>query len=101
MLTDGANTYYTPGWQRLRRQQVDLCGLWLCRPLDPAGYTTSRIFQGTTVSKTDYSNANYTKAMDAQFDTLCDNAKAADMMVMTVSLDLRTSEHRREKAIRR
>ena len=29
--------------------------------------------------------------MDQQFATLCDNAKAASLMVMTVSLDLRTT----------
>ena len=56
-----------------------------------AGYTTSRIFQGTSVSKTDYSNSNYTKAENEQFATLCGKAKAANLMVMTVSLDLDAS----------
>ena len=37
--------------------------------------------------------------MDEQFKTLCDNAKAADVMVMTVSLDLRTSNTDENKAI--
>ena len=52
------------------------------------GYSTSRIFQGTSVDTTDYSNANYTKAMNQQFATLCDNAKAAGLVVITISLDL-------------
>ena len=62
------------------------------------GYTTSRIFQGTSVNTTDYSNANYTKAMNQQFATLCDNAKAAGLIVITVSLDLDDDECRRRKA---
>ena len=37
--------------------------------------------------------------MNAQFATLCDNAKSAGMMVMTVSLDLRTSNTAEKKAI--
>ena len=52
------------------------------------GYSTSRIFQGTSVDTADYSNANYTKAMNQQFATLCDNAKAAGLVVITISLDL-------------
>ena len=34
VLTDGANTYTLGRDQRHGRQQVDLCGLWLCRPFD-------------------------------------------------------------------
>ena len=63
------------------------------------GYTSSRIFQGTDVTKTDYSDDNYTKAIDAHFATLCNNAKAAKLIVMTVSLDLRTSNTSENKAI--
>jgi hypothetical protein len=40
------------------------------------------------VSKTDFSNDNYTKAMSEQMATLCTNAKASNVILMTVSLDL-------------
>lgn len=90
VLTDGANTYYTPeslGWEDLAGNKsiysnYGYAGRW------PTGYTTSRVFQGTSVTNTDYSNGNYTKAMNAQFDVLCTNAKAAHLIVMTVALDL-------------
>ncbi|WP_374940448.1 hypothetical protein [Mesorhizobium sp. INR15] len=51
------------------------------------------MFLGTSsiVSKADYSNANYTKAMNEYFTTLCNNAKAANIMVMTIGLDLDAS----------
>ena len=52
------------------------------------GYSKTRIFQGTTVSTTDYSNSNYTKAMNEPFNTLCDNVKTAGMTVITIALDL-------------
>lgn len=90
VLTDGANTYYTPeslGWEDLAGNKsiysnYGYAGRW------PTGYSASRIFQGTSVTSTDYSNGNYTKAMNAQFDVLCANAKAARLTVMTVALDL-------------
>lgn len=98
VLTDGANTYSTPGgWDYAGNKSTyaayGYAGVW------PSGYTTSRIFQGTSVSKTDYSNSNYTKAMDDQFKTLCDNAKTGGLIVMTVSLDLRTTNTAENKAI--
>jgi hypothetical protein len=96
VLTDGQNTYYTPSSlgasdpanNKSIYSAHGYAGNW-----DPIYYTTSRIFQGTSagVVKTDYSNANYTKAMNEQFKTLCANAKAANVLVMTVSLDLDSS----------
>ena len=93
VLTDGQNTYYTPSWfgksdpanDKSSYSAYGYAGKW-----DAIYYATSRIFLGTpaAISKTTYTEANYTKAMNAQFDTLCANAKAANVMVMTVSLDL-------------
>jgi hypothetical protein len=92
VLTDGANTYYTP--QSLGYN--DLAGNM--STYSDYGYTgknynggsTTRMFMNTdsNVSKTDFSNDNYTKAMSEQMATLCTNAKAANVLVMTVSLDL-------------
>lgn len=98
VLTDGANTYSAvndSAGNKSTYAAYGYAGHW------PSGYTTSRIFQGTSsaVSKTDYSSGNYTKAMDEQFKALCDNAKAAGLIVMTVSLDLRTTVTAEKKAI--
>jgi Flp pilus assembly protein TadG len=98
VLTDGANTYSTPGGSdyavnKSTYAAYGYAGHW------PAQYTSSRVFQGTTVTATDYSSANYTKAMDAQFAQLCDNAKAANILVITVSLDLKTTVTAEKKAI--
>ncbi|MGT2468681.1 hypothetical protein ACVOMV_33840 [Mesorhizobium atlanticum] len=62
-----------------------------------SAYSYGRIFLGTSsnVSKTDYSNANYTKAMNEHFVTLCNNVKAANIIVMTIALDPRFQQHRR------
>ncbi|QDY99449.1 hypothetical protein FQ775_03140 [Nitratireductor mangrovi] len=92
VLTDGANTYYTPGSLGYS---------------DPAGnkstysaygYTgvaydggsETRLFMGTSsaIGDFDYSNANYTAALNEQLQTLCANAKTAGVMIMTVALDL-------------
>ncbi len=58
-------------------------------PLNNA-YSTGRLFLNTSsnVSKSNYSNSNYTTAMNEKMATLCGNAKAANVLVMTVSLDL-------------
>ena len=79
VLTDGANTYYPPSslgysdpaGDKSTYSAYGYAGQW------PPGYSTSRIFQGTSVSTTDYSNGNYTKARTNSSRTLCDNAKAA------------------------
>ena len=95
VLTDGANTYYTPtslGANDLAGAKSTYSALGYVNPYNTA-YSYGRIFLGTSsnVSKTDYSNANYTKAMSEHFATLCDNAKAANIIVMTIALDLDSS----------
>jgi len=90
VLTDGANTYYTPnslGANDLAGAKSTYSALGYVKPYNSA-YSDGRVFLGTSVSKSDYSNANYTKAMSEQFATLCNNAKAAGIMVMTIALDL-------------
>jgi Flp pilus assembly protein TadG len=93
VLTDGANTYYTPsslGYNDLSSNK----SIYSAYGYAGKGYngtTTGRIFMNTSVSKTDYSNGNYTNAMNEHFATLCTNAKAQGIMIMTVSLDLSTS----------
>lgn len=92
VLTDGANTYYTPaslGYADPAGTQSIYSSYGY---LDPAHDDTEarRLFQGTdsAVGQYDYTNGNYTRALNQQMQALCTNAKAAGMMVMTVSLDL-------------
>lgn len=92
VLTDGANTYYTPnslGYNDLAGAKSTYSALGYVKPYSTT-YSYGRMFLGTSsnVSKTDYSNANYTKAINEHFALLCDNAKAAGVIVMTIALDL-------------
>jgi Flp pilus assembly protein TadG len=123
VLTDGANTYYTPG--SLTPMSYSKPPGYYDRSNDLAnnksiysaygyanqnynGTTSKRIFLGTSsaVNKTDFSNPNYTKAMNEHFATLCDNAKWKDaaktvpnIIVMTVALDLDTNNTEEAKQI--
>ena len=95
VLTDGANTYYTPNSlsaNDLAGAKSTYSALGYVKPYNNT-YSYGRMFLGTNsdVSKTDYSNANYTKAMSEHFATLCDNAKLANVIVMTIALDLDSS----------
>ncbi|MDW6024085.1 pilus assembly protein TadG-related protein [Mesorhizobium sp. BAC0120] len=98
VVTDGANTYSAVNDSSGANNRSTYAALGYAG-LKTLGYSTSRIFQGTSVNTADYSSTNYTKAMDQQFATLCNNAKAAGIIVMTVSLDLRTSVTSENKAI--
>lgn len=106
VLTDGANTYYTPtsvtansysgsNWQYGGNDLAGNKSMYSAYGYTATAYNfgNTRLFLNTSsaVSKTDYSNANYTKALNEQFATLCSNAKAGNLIVMTVSLDLNAS----------
>ncbi|MGD9916091.1 MAG: vWA domain-containing protein [Rhizobiaceae bacterium] len=96
VLTDGANTYYTPSSLGF----TDAAGVgstYSAYGYTKQGYngtTTTRLFMNTSsaVVKSDLSNANYTKALNEHFTALCTNAKAAGVIVMTVSLDLSSTD---------
>ena len=104
VLTDGANTYYTPGsviaesysGTNFSYGGNDLAGNKSIYSavgytgFNTPGYSLPRLFQGTStsVSKSDFSNGNYSKAMNEQFATLCANAKAGNITLMTVAVDL-------------
>ena len=104
VLTDGANTYYTPtsvtaqkysgtywdyGGNDLAGSKAIYSSYGYLVPYTNA-YTTGRLFLGTSnsITKSDYSNANYSKAMDEHLAAACTNAKTAKVIVMTVALDL-------------
>lgn len=87
VLTDGANTYYTPG----SLGATDYAGNMSI--YSNYGYARNgRIFENSSVNPNNYSNSNYTEAMNEQFAQLCDNAKKGKIMVMTVALDLSSSK---------
>ncbi len=103
VLTDGANTYYTPGSLGYSDPAGNNAVYSSYGYLSPGynGGADGRLFMGTSsaIGRYDYSNANYTNAMNEQMSTLCTNAKASNILVMTVSLDLSTSNSEENKAI--
>jgi len=103
VLTDGENTYYTPGSLGFS-DPADSKSIYSAYGYLKPGYNgsgTGRLFSGTSsaIGQYDYSNANYTDALNEQMIALCNNAKASDVLVMTVSLDLSTSNTGENKAI--
>ncbi|MEX0404599.1 pilus assembly protein [Aquibium sp. LZ166] len=92
LLTDGANTYYTPGSLGYS-DHADNKSIYSSYGYTGQAYdggSETRLFMGTSsaVGDFDYSNSNYTKALNEQLQTLCGNAKAAGILVLTVALDL-------------
>ncbi len=94
ILTDGANTYYTPG----SLGYADAAGnkstysAYGYVDKDQPGESRTRMFMGTSVSTSDHSNGNYTTAMTQQMNAMCEKAKSDGLILMTVSLDLSTSK---------
>lgn len=99
VVTDGANTYYKPNsladgdgnrYSDSTGNKSIYSALGYVRLIKDTTLT-GRIFQGTGTTVA-YENATYTTAMNEHFKTLCDNAKAKKIMVMTVALDLDSSK---------
>lgn len=94
VLTDGANTYYTPsslGYSDAAGNK-SIYSAYGYAGVNQSGQSKSRIFMGTTASSSSYTNSNYTAAMTEHMSTLCTNAKAQGITVMTVALDLSSSK---------
>ncbi|WP_281405635.1 MULTISPECIES: TadE/TadG family type IV pilus assembly protein [unclassified Mesorhizobium] len=92
VLTDGANTYYTPSYFRandypLNRSSYSAYGY---TGVGYSGTSTTRLYMNADANfdRTTYTETNYTKAMSEHLATLCDNAKVANIIVMTIALDL-------------
>jgi hypothetical protein len=103
VLTDGENTYYTPGSLGYSDPAGNKATYASYGYLQPGydGTGIGRLLSGTSsaVGKYDYSNANYTKALNEHMAATCANAKAANVLVMTVSLDLDASKTNEAAAI--
>ncbi|WP_195175388.1 pilus assembly protein [Mesorhizobium sp. INR15] len=103
VLTDGANTYYTPsslGFSDPADSKSTYASYGYLKP-GYNGTSVGRMFSGTSsaIGQFDYSNGNYTNALNEQMATLCNNAKAANVLVMTVALDLSTTKASDKTAI--
>lgn len=101
ILTDGFNTYYTPnslGYNDLANNR----SIYSNKGYTGKGYnggSTTRMFMNAGVNSGTYTNANYTAAMNAHLDAVCESAKGAGVIVMTVSLDLTTANKDEREAI--
>ncbi|GAB1580992.1 pilus assembly protein TadG-related protein [Phyllobacterium phragmitis] len=91
VLTDGANTYYTRSYFNADDQagsRSSYSAFGYAGQITP-NYSKTRIFQNTSKVNTGlHTNENYTAAMNEQFATLCENVRNANIIVMTVALDL-------------
>jgi Flp pilus assembly protein TadG len=103
VLTDGANTYGDLGY-------YDADGAGNKSTYAAYGYvghkfaaseSDTRLYKGTSsdVSKSTYTQTNYQKALDEQMRAICTNAKTANVLMMTVALDLDATKTADAKAI--
>ncbi|WP_189510324.1 MULTISPECIES: pilus assembly protein [unclassified Mesorhizobium] len=99
VLTDGENTYST-----VSSDPVGNKSTYAAYGYTGVGYNgtwVTRLFGGTSsdIGQFNYSSSNYTNALNEQMAKLCDNAKAANIMVMTVALDMSSSDADDKKAM--
>ena len=101
VLTDGANTYSSISDGSYVKNRSTYAAYGYTGLTYPGSGSVTRLFMNTStaVGKTTYTDTNYTTALDEQMQTLCANAKNANIMVMTVSLDLSTTKNADKKAI--
>ena len=101
VLTDGANTYGD-----LDRNDAD--GAKNKSTYAAYGYAgqkfattepTGRLYKGTDVSKTTFDQPTYQAALDKHMRAICTNAKNANILVMTVALDLDKDKTDEAKAL--
>ena len=99
VLTDGENTYSVPNKDPGGNKSTYAAYGYTGQNYDTTAET--RLFRGTSaaIGRANYTAGNYTSAMNEQMAMLCDNAKAAKVLVMTVSLDLSTDDYDENQAI--
>ncbi|MCK9550747.1 pilus assembly protein TadG-related protein [Aquamicrobium sp.] len=109
VLTDGANTYYRADKVRKLNGSTSAAAdndrvesiygdYGFLKPLHSL-LSYGRLFLGPnkTYSKAAFTNDNYSKAMNEKLQELCANAKAANIMIMTVGLDLEAEAKKEPK----
>ncbi|WP_186815542.1 MULTISPECIES: pilus assembly protein [unclassified Mesorhizobium] len=99
VLTDGENTYSTVGHDPAGNKST--YAAYGYTGLGYNGTSITRLFGGTSdaIGQFNYSSSNYTAALNEQMATLCNNAKAANIMVMTVALDMSSADSGDVKAM--
>ncbi len=101
VLTDGANTYSTQGGTDAVGNKSTYAAYGYTGRKFASTETDTRLYKGTSssVSKTTHSTSNFTKALDEHMRAICSNAKGANVLVMTVALDLDSKNSSELKAI--
>ena len=111
VLTDGANTYYSPEYLRSGTDYTDNRYDPVGNESDYSAYgyvgqkynatTLPRLYMGmaTGFNTASYLMTNYSTALNKHFSTLCANAKASNIIVMTVALDLNAANAEEKKQI--
>ncbi|RWI13722.1 TadE/TadG family type IV pilus assembly protein [Mesorhizobium sp.] len=94
VLTDGANTYSAVSDSSYANNRSTYAAYGYTGLTYPGSGSVTRLFMNTStnIGKTTYTGANYTAALDEQMQTLCGNAKKSNVLVMTVALDLSTTD---------
>lgn len=103
VLTDGENTYYTPGSLGYG-DPADSKSIYSSYGYMKPGYngtSTARLFMGASsaIGQFDYSNTNYGNALNEQMSLVCENAKTQGVLVMTVALDLNSANPAQAKQL--
>jgi Flp pilus assembly protein TadG len=101
VLTDGANTYSAVSDSSYANNRSTYAAYGYTGLIYPGSGSVTRLFMNTStdIGKTTYTSTNYTAALDEQMQTLCANAKNSNVLVMTVALDLSTSDAGDKKAL--
>lgn len=101
VLTDGANTYSAVSDSGYANNRSTYAAYGYTGLTYPGSGSVTRLFMNTSadIGKTTYTSGNYTAALDEQMQTLCANAKNSNILVMTVALDLSTSDTGDKKAL--
>ena len=99
VLTDGANTYGDQGGNDNAGNKSTYAAYGYVGRKFADTEPTTRLFKGTSdeVGKDDYTASNYQEALDEQMQKLCTNAKASNILLMTVALDLDEDVPRKRK----
>jgi Flp pilus assembly protein TadG len=97
VITDGANTYTKPSSDPASNKSTYAAYGYLQPGYN--GGSIGRLLLNTTAGQFDYSSTNYTQALDDHLAKVCGNSKSANVLVMTVALDLSTNVAAENKAI--
>jgi len=101
VLTDGANTYSAQGGDDYAGNESTYAAYGYTGHKFAETESDTRLYKGTSsaVSKTSHTSSNFTKALDEHMRAICSNAKGANVLLMTVALDLDETKTSEAKAI--